>query len=387
VAPSTRYPGRGALDLVLAVALVLPWAVIAFQGWLIYLLLRQHGRALVNQDELRDRLAAVERTLHPLTATQAAHDHGASPLPEGLALGSPAPEFALPDLDGYERRLQDFLGKPLLLIFFDPECGFCRQMAPRLGQLPEDGTRVLLVSQGDPAEHRRLAAEHGWRCDVVFQQGWDVSNRYQAAGTPTGYLVDARGRVASDLAIGADALLRLIPTDQAVPAGAERTGLTAETLHKRERAAGSRARAAGLAITTSRLDRDGLPAGTPAPDFRLPDLDGVERSLAEFRGRRMLLVFSDPGCGPCQALGPKLVGLHRAHCDDLAVVMISRGDLGANQAKAREHGFTFPVLLQKHWEISRRYAMFATPIGYLIDEHGIIARDVAVGAEAVLDLV
>jgi len=45
------------------------------------------------------------------------------------------------------------------------------------------------------------------------------------------------------------------------------------------------------------------------------------------------------------------------------------------------------VLLQKHWEISRRYAMFATPIGYLIDEHGIIARDVAVGAEAVLDLV
>jgi hypothetical protein len=38
------------------------------------------------------------------------------------------------------------------------------------------------------------------------------------------------------------------------------------------------------------------------------------------------------------------------------------------------------------WEISRRYAMFATPIAYLIDEAGIIARDVAVGVEPILAL-
>ena len=68
------------------------------------------------------------------------------------------------------------------------------------------------------------------------------------------------------------------------------------------------------------------------------------------------------------------------------MVMVSRGDLEVNRAKAKEHGFTFTVLVQKHWEISKQYAMFATPIAYLIDEQGVIATDVAVGADAILAL-
>ena len=48
---------------------------------------------------------------------------------------------------------------------------------------------------------------------------------------------------------------------------------------------------------------------------------------------------------------------------------------------------TFPVVLQPHWEISRRYAMFATPIAYLIDEAGVITQDVAVGADSILGLI
>jgi len=47
---------------------------------------------------------------------------------------------------------------------------------------------------------------------------------------------------------------------------------------------------------------------------------------------------------------------------------------------------TFPVVLQQHWEISRRYAMFATPIAYLLDEVGVITREVAVGEDAILNL-
>jgi hypothetical protein len=54
--------------------------------------------------------------------------------------------------------------------------------------------------------------------------------------------------------------------------------------------------------------------------------------------------------------------------------------------KVKEHGLTFPVVLQQQWEISRRYAMFATPIAYRINEKGVIATDVAVGAEPILAL-
>ncbi len=43
-------------------------------------------------------------------------------------------------------------------------------------------------------------------------------------------------------------------------------------------------------------------------------------------------------------------------------------------------------MLQKQWEVSLQYAMFATPIGYLIDEQGILASDVAVGVEPILAL-
>jgi hypothetical protein len=52
----------------------------------------------------------------------------------------------------------------------------------------------------------------------------------------------------------------------------------------------------------------------------------------------------------------------------------------------KEHDLTFPVLLQQRWEISRLYAMFATPMAYLIDEQGIILNEAAVGVEPIQKL-
>src|SRR5262245_45115474 len=60
-------------------------------------------------------------------------------------------------------------------------------------------------------------------------------------------------------------------------------------------------------VARSKIKRDGLKAGTPAPDFRLPRLDGKgDLSLSELRGKLVLLVFSSPGCGPCNELAPEL---------------------------------------------------------------------------------
>ena len=138
-------------------------------------------------------------------------------------------------------------------------------------------------------------------------------------------------------------------------------------------------------LVRSRIKRDGLKAGTPAPDFRLPRLDGGELSVEELRGKRLLLVFSDPHCGPCNALLPQVEAFHRQH-PEVEVVMISRCEPKENRAKVKEHRLTFPVVLQQRWEISRLYAMFATPVAYLIDEAGVVARDVVVGVEPILNL-
>ena len=67
-------------------------------------------------------------------------------------------------------------------------------------------------------------------------------------------------------------------------------------------------------------------------------------------------------------------------------MMISRGGEEANRNKISELGLTFPVVLQRHWEISRAYGMFATPIAFLVDANGVIVSDVAVGGEPILQL-
>jgi peroxiredoxin len=281
--------------------------------------------------------------------------------------------------------LEQFRGRRLLLIFFNPDCGFCRQMAPDLAALPadpHDGRPVpLVVTTGDVEANRQFVREHGIRCPVALQEGMSVATGYQVTGTPMGYLIDEQGAIASDLAVGAQALLAL-----ATPAAMPAPSANGQNGHAvSENGNGHREYKGNRSLADSRINRNGLPAGTPAPDFRLPKLDGGDISLEAYRGRRVLLVFSDPACGPCNQLAPELERLHR-RWPEIQVIMISRGDPEANRVKVAEHGLTFPVALQRQWEISREYGMFATPIGYLIDEEGIIAADVAVGVEAILSV-
>jgi thiol-disulfide isomerase/thioredoxin len=100
-----------------------------------------------------------------------------------------------------------------------------------------------------------------------------------------------------------------------------------------------------------------------------------------------LLVFSDPHCGPCDRLAPDLARLHREHRDNgLAVIMIGRGDPEENRLKAEAHGFEFPVALQRQWELSKEYGIFSTPVGFLINPDGRIARGVARGASEIMAL-
>lgn len=138
-------------------------------------------------------------------------------------------------------------------------------------------------------------------------------------------------------------------------------------------------------LAQSKINRDGLNPGTVAPDFTLPTVEGAELTLRDYEGRRVLLVFSDPDCVPCMALAPRLQELSRT-IDDVQVLMVSRGDRDANRRKIAEHGLRFPVVLQKQWEVSRAYGKFVTPMGYLIDERGVITAPVAVGADAILAL-
>ena len=386
------------MTIALVVALIVSWVVVGFISWLLYMTVRQQGRVLLAHEEIGVRMANAEALIQRLAeritvlaqapAPAAVPQTAAAPAaPPALSLGTPAPEFRLADLKGRFRTLADYRGKPAVMVFFNPDCGFCTQLAPRLGEVPASAPQLIVMSRGDKQVNRQLARTHRWKGDVLLEPNWEVATSYRTNATPTGYLVDADGRIASTLAVGVEGVMQLTKMLNGAANG-NGHDLTAEALAGKQDAAVEKAKAAGLAITDSKLQRNGLPKGTEAPNFTLPDLDGRERTLADFRGKQTLLVFSDPGCGPCQTLAPSLAQLQEAHRgNNLNVLMVSKGDLEANRQKAKEHGFTFPVVLQRNWEISKDYAMFATPVGYLIDERGLISKDVAIGGDAILRLV
>ena len=366
--------------------------------WLGWQLLRQSGRLLLRLEELEKRQDELE--------------FGEREEPKALALGTEAPTFELADLTGERKSLAQFRGQSVLLIFFNPDCGYCRELMPKLAEVKlgsrrgneaesatdqeirlltsaatvqPESPRVLILATGDAEKNRQFFAQLKLDCPVLLQEDGEVAKAYQAHGTPTGYLISAEGKIASELAIGAEALLALMAGKSEVrnPKSEQDQSLLTSAATDGD---GRASRFTSHSLARSKIKRDGLKAGTPAPDFRLPRLDGRgDLSLKDLRGRRVLLVFSSPHCGPCSALAPALEQFHRDHAE-VELVMISRGEPKENRAKVKEHDLTFPVVLQNQWEISRRYAMFATPAAYFIDEQSVITHDVAMGSDAILEL-
>lgn len=348
---------------------VLPWLLIVIGTWLAHELVRQNGRILL-------RLESIEKQIGPRAAPRArakGREVG------GLPLGTLAPDFELPDLTGVLHKLSEFREQNVLLVFFNPQCAFCTKMAADLAALPAEanGQQALpvVVTTGDAEENRKVVERFGIRCPVLLQQQMEVAAKYRAHGTPMGYRIDGAGRIASELAEGAEPLLRLA------------TMLAPSEIEPGAAANGSASHGANgdPSLARSRLNRSGLKAGVAAPDFRLPRIDEGDLSLSDFRGGHVLLVFSDPNCGPCDELALQLQEIHLRR-PDVQVLVVSRRDREANRAKATRLGLTFPIVLQKQWEVSLKYAMFATPIGYLIDEQGVLASDVAVGVGPILAL-
>jgi peroxiredoxin len=316
---------------------------------------RQHGRLLLRVEALEARIWTDEV---PGQAELA-----------GLLPATLFPPFLLPSLDNGEVALEQFRGERVLLVHWSPDCGYCRQIAPDLARLQEGlrkrKTKLVLVSYGSPEANRTLVEEHGLTCRVLLQPDRATVEGFAHMGTPVAYLLDGKGRIAKPVAVGA----RDVP-ELAAHAAGHHSRLQTER-----------------PMSESRIEREGLKAGTPAPPFELPTLRGETASLAEQRGRRVLLVFSDPDCGPCESVLPELARLHRERrSDGLEIIMVSRGALEENRRKAEAFGIDFPVVLQSGWKLSKKYGIFATPIAFLINEEGVIERDVARGPSEILSL-
>jgi peroxiredoxin len=345
----------------IAVLLGIVVLVLVGAGFVLYQILRQQGRMLVRIDQLEQVLAA-------------AMAGGPTAAPVGPPVGSAIDPFTAVTIDGRVVSSGDFAGRKAFLVNWSPTCGYCDMIAPELAairpELEKANTELVLLSRGDAEANRAHAEKHGLTDSLYLLDPETNPAGFQGLGTPAAVILDEDGKVASQLLVGADQ----------VP------GMAQELAASAPRA--DRKKLRGLrSVTESRIQRDGLKAGTPAPSFSLPDLDGKAVSLDDFRGRRVLLTFSDPNCGPCDTLAPHLSRIHREHHDNnLAVVRVSRGEVEENRRKAAQHGYEFPVVVQDGWNVSRHYGIFATPVAFLIDEKGTITQDVARGVDEIVAL-
>ncbi|HUB06947.1 MAG TPA: redoxin domain-containing protein [Myxococcales bacterium] len=120
------------------------------------------------------------------------------------------------------------------------------------------------------------------------------------------------------------------------------------------------------------------PEGFAAPAFELPDDQGHARSLADYRGKVVLLNFWASWCPPCRDEMPSMAHLAEALRDkpDFAMVALSVDD-----DWDAVHGFfkgqrpAFQVLLDKGARVSQAYGTVKYPESYVIDRDGrVIAK-------------
>lgn len=127
--------------------------------------------------------------------------------------------------------------------------------------------------------------------------------------------------------------------------------------------------------------------GAVAFDFTLPDLQGQDVSLSQFRGKRVVLNFWATWCGPCQFEIPVLARAYKEYRDQgLEIVAVNLREHPDRVTRfVANAGMTFPVLLDANGQVAQSYFIRGIPTSVFVDEEGVIqAVHVGVLTESML---
>lgn len=169
---------------------------------------------LINSDgSISSSLAIGAQSITRLVANAIAlrpPSSGAQNLRNGahkLQIGQAAPSFKLSALNGGFVELDDFKGRDTLLLFWNPKCGFCGKMLPDIKALELNKEKtsppILVISTDDVQANRAMLLQS----TVLLDRSFSVGTSFGVSGTPSAILVDANGKIASPIVVGATNVL------------------------------------------------------------------------------------------------------------------------------------------------------------------------------------
>ncbi|MEJ2406910.1 MAG: thioredoxin family protein [Candidatus Thiodiazotropha sp.] len=121
-----------------------------------------------------------------------------------LELGTPAPDFSLPEpVSGRTVSLKDFSGRPLLVVFICNHCPYVLHIADKLAEMAatfqQSDVEFVAINSNDvtnypddsPEKMPAMSERFGFTFPYLFDETQDVAKAYRAACTPDFYLFDA----------------------------------------------------------------------------------------------------------------------------------------------------------------------------------------------------
>lgn len=135
-----------------------------------------------------------------------------------------------------------------------------------------------------------------------------------------------------------------------------------------------------IAVLTASCQRGGERVGesAKAPDFTLSDLQGNKVSLAEWRGKVVVIEFWATWCPPCRESVPEVNTLYARFKDKnfrLLAIAVDKGAdaLSGVRAFVEEQGVSYPVLLDDG-EASKSYSVMSIPVLFIVDKEGKVVK-------------
>src|SRR6476659_11036403 len=127
---------------------------------------------------------------------------GAGGTDDHVAVGQPAPPIGGTTLDGATFDLASLRGKPVVVNFWGPSCGPCRDEFPLLeakqAEHAADGFTVLGVLTDDPVEPARdFVGKYGGDWATVVDPDKAIKGAYRVVARPQTYFVDRTGVIRS----------------------------------------------------------------------------------------------------------------------------------------------------------------------------------------------